>query len=294
MAAKQATITGEEEALYNLTQKKASWMVSGMPFIPSLTNFEKSIPKLATMFQGEFCWATCYDPEFAAELMYNGFLPMAMEAYGVEIITPKLHVRRSLVRFTDLPKPHKSTLKKAKKFEFTVDTDFKSVCEGIIEQHGPSWFYPKLVKLFTAMNSKFETGLLNGKVRVHSFEVWQDGNLVAGEAGYSCGKVYTSLSGFTRADSAGTVQMYAMASHLKSLGFVIWDLGMQLGYKEEEFGAKPVARLDFLKLLQQYRDDPVTGPIRMVDKRNCKSMLESLTTTTNGGPAKDVQMADKE
>jgi len=276
----------EELKLFARAKAEMPWSLAGMPFIPSQTNFETSMPKLASQFHGEFCWATCYEPEFLAELMYNGFLTMAMAHGSCEVITPKLHVRRSLVMFADVPKPHSGTMKKSKKFEFSADTCFAEVAAGIVEQHGPSWFYPNLVKLFTKMNSMNDKGLHNGKVRVHSFEVWQEGKLVAGECGYSCGRVYTSLSGFTRADSAGTVQMYAMASHLKTLGFAVWDLGMQLGYKEKEFHARSVPRLEFLSILRQYRDDIVEAPVKIPSGIPSKPLLAALA-----GP--DASMKDK-
>ena len=276
-----------ETALFNQVKQQRWWYVNGLPYISSQTDFESSMPKLATKYNDEFCWATFYDPAFVAQLMYQGFLPMAAASGDLEVITPKLHLNRSIVKFANVPKPHGSTFKKSKKFEFSADTCFDRVAAGIVDQHGPSWFYPNLVKLFTLMNSQGERGFLNSKVRVHSFEVWQGDELVAGEAGYSVGKVYTSLSGFTTVDGAGTVQMYAMASHLKQLGFVLWDLGMQLGYKDQEFGAIPLPRVEFLQLLAKFRDDPIDSPVKLVERRNAKDFLALLRSDHEGD---DVQM----
>ena len=80
-------------------------------------------------------------------------------------------------------------------------------------------------------------------VKMRTFEVWDraTGALVAGELGYACGDVYTSLSGFSRMASAGAVQCAATAKLLARSGYVLWDLGMELPYKTK-LGARFAAR----------------------------------------------------
>ena len=256
------TKTDEEEALQAKEAMRVMWFnLAGKPYIPSNADLQRWVPLLAKDYQDEFCWSTCFKSEFVASLMYEGFLPMAVKEGNIEVLFPKLHVNRCLVPFSELPRPHRSTMKKAKRFQFKVNTHFTDVAKGIVRQHGENWFYPKLVRTFIAMNEEWENGWLNGKVRVHSFELWLGDELVAGEAGYSCGTVYTSLSGFTSLDSAGTIQMHAMASYLKHAGFEIWDLGMHLGYKQEEFAAKEYPRLEFMKILHKYREKSVESSV---------------------------------
>ncbi|KAL8433592.1 hypothetical protein Efla_000736 [Eimeria flavescens] len=91
--------------------------------------------------------------------------------------------------------------------------------------------------------------------------------LVAGELGVSVGRVYTSLTGFTDADSAGSVQMAATRLLLRAAGFELLDLGMHLPYKES-LGARPLPRAVFLKLFRRCRDK-AAAPIQAILLRCC-------------------------
>ena len=79
------------------------------------------------------------------------------------------------------------------------------------------------------------------------------GEIVAGEIGYAVGGVYTSLSGFSFADSAGTIQCCAVAKMLQTCNFDFWDLGMAIEYKLK-LGAHEENRKAFLELLFASRD----------------------------------------
>ncbi|CDJ41325.1 hypothetical protein, conserved [Eimeria tenella] len=82
---------------------------------------------------------------------------------------------------------------------------------------------------------------------------YKDLCLVAGEVGVSIGSVYTSLTAFTDADSAGTAQLAATRLLLSKSGYELLDLGMQLPYKES-LGAKAFPRSVFLRLFRRLRE----------------------------------------
>lgn len=242
------------------------WPELTLQMMPQL---DRICEQVARRYPGEFCWSRSFDSEFAWKLMQNGFLPMACltDDEEEEIFTPKLHVRRCLQMFSEIPPPHKSTMRKAKKFTFTVNSNFQAVVEGIRRQHDHCWFYPKLVAMYAQLQ-------LTRSV-MHTFEVYFDGKLVAGEMGYSVGATYTSLSGFSEMDSAGTVQMYAMASYLHKQGFIMWDLGMQIEYKANEFGGREVPRMEFIELLKKHSSTVVIVP-PLLERTNAKEWLSSL------------------
>ena len=84
--------------------------------------------------------------------------------------------------------------------------------------------------------------------------------LLAGEIGYSIGKVYTSLSGFNvRSDAAvGTVQLVLLGRWLEQRGYAFWSLGHcyspEMDYKRR-LGHRVLPRHAFLDRLQQVRGE---------------------------------------
>jgi Leu/Phe-tRNA-protein transferase len=77
--------------------------------------------------------------------------------------------------------------------------------------------------------------------------------LVGGELGYTVGTIYTSLTGFSSRDSAGSVQLAALGKLIFAAGFTVWDLGMAMEYKSS-LGAQLVPRDDFVRMVHEARE----------------------------------------
>ena len=77
--------------------------------------------------------------------------------------------------------------------------------------------------------------------------------LVGGELGYTVGTIYTSLTGFSSRDSAGSVQLAALGKLIFAAGFTVWDLGMSMEYKTS-LGAQLVPRDDFVRMVHEARE----------------------------------------
>ena len=221
-----------------------------VPYISSDDkDFDGTVDAVAKHYCGEFCWATSFDARFVSKLMSRGFLTMAQRA-GDQCfaLLPKLHRERCALKFKDRH-TSKSVRRHAKKFRMTVDTNFDAVVEGIQHHHGDEcWLYPPLVAAFRTIFIDPP----HPSIAMHTFECWKDNELVAGELGYACGDVYTSLSGFSTFPCAGSVQCAATAAWLEISGYALWDLGMELPYKLA-LGAKPMPRSDFLAAIDKAR-----------------------------------------
>ena len=185
--------------------------------------------------------------------MYEGYLPTAhgpVDGPMEYILLPKLHQERCIVHFEDLHVT-KAARTNSRAYMLSVDKAFDEVVEKCLAQHGESWLHPPIVEGFKSL---FRSGGTQ-QVRMHSIEVSRDGKLVAGELGYSVGKTYCSLSGFTIEGGSGSVQCLGLALLLHERGFDFWDLGMGMEYKAK-MGARDVTRIEFLRKLRASRDLP--------------------------------------
>jgi|GEM_PF-1044229 len=226
------------------------WFSRRYPLIRSFKGLNGVRPILDSI-GAEFCFAFSFHPQLISAICTRGFYPMATRVCGKTVLLIKLHQQRCLLLFKYLH-ISRNVKKKAKKYRMTVDTAFDACLENINAQHDDSWLYPPLVDAFSHMfrSSKYP-------VKLHSFELWDGKELVAGEVGFAVGRSYASLSGFYNRDSAGTIQLCATAKILERCGFVVWDLGMEIEYKLR-LGARNVPRDTFLKLHQKIRQGTVS------------------------------------
>lgn len=210
---------------------------------------------------GDFFISPYFDPRLIATLMYEGFLPIATPNY----LVPKLHKERCVIYPLHSTTENKSTVhisknvkKRSKKFTLTCNQSFRNVVQGCHDQHGISWLYPPIVDAFetilenTSLLEPHQTNTF--PIQFYTVEVWNlEGDLVGGELGYAFGTIYTSLTGFSKEDNAGSVQLAALGQFLWEQGFEMWDLGMELEYKQR-LGARNMPRHEFVQTVKELRD----------------------------------------
>jgi Leu/Phe-tRNA-protein transferase len=170
----------------------------------------------------------------------------------------------------------KQVRKKSKRYNISINRSFDEVVVACQHQHGEHcWLYPPLVTAFRAIHKLSKslstktddaavgvgdgvsTTTIHGQrvpVRLFSIELWnaETGKLAAGELGYTVGTIYTSLTGFSNEDTAGSIQLATLGTLLHQNGFTTWDLGMEMAYKVA-LGSRLVPRDEFVKLVHESR-----------------------------------------
>jgi Leu/Phe-tRNA-protein transferase len=220
---------------------------------------------LASGYSEEFCLALDWSLDFIARLMKAGFLVMS-DSFRDEagekrdIVLPKLHLVRSVLFFPHLH-VKKSIRRFLNRYELRFDADFGTIVCKCLNTHGDGWLTAALVTSLFALREKSLTSGAKGQPRPRpvSFGVYRDGELKAGEFGVICGRVYTSYSGYTEEDNAGTVQMILTARWLEKSGFDFLDFGMPLDYKTA-LGAQDLTPAEFVALwrdAQNRTEDPI-------------------------------------
>jgi len=92
----------------------------------------------------------------------------------------------------------------------------------------------------------------------HSVEVWDGEQLVGGLYGLAMGQLFFGESMFSRADNASKIGFATLVSKLRDWGFVLIDCQMPTRHLHS-FGARPIARAEFARYLQQHLDRPSTA-----------------------------------
>ncbi|GMV91775.1 MAG: leucyl/phenylalanyl-tRNA--protein transferase [Candidatus Hydrogenedentota bacterium] len=151
----------------------------------------------------------------------------------------ELHVSRSLER----------VLKKGE-FTVTMDTAFPSVIQACAEARGPrrdgTWITREMESAYCALH---DAGY------AHSVECWKDGALAGGLYGVSLGACFFGESMFSLATNASKVAFVRLVRQVAAWDFHFVDCQMHTPHLAR-FGAKEVARKQFLRLLRDGLDTP--------------------------------------
>ena len=136
------------------------------------------------------------------------------------------------------------------KFEIRIDTNFRSVMRHCAdtprEGQDGTWIMDEMVEAYCKLH---EMGF------AHSFETYQDGQLVGGLYGIAIGKAFFGESMFHTVSDASKVAFYHLHHFLQRNGFRLIDCQQETPHLIS-LGAYPIPRQDFLIELESLVTEP--------------------------------------
>lgn len=140
-------------------------------------------------------------------------------------------------------------------FAVTVNHAFPEVISHCADvkrddvDEGSSWITHEMQEAYIALHQAGEA---------HSIEVWCNEQLVGGLYGIAVGQVFCGESMFHTMSNASKLAFYCLVNHLKANQFKIIDCQMQTEHLAT-LGARDIPRVDFLNLLEQFKNEPVSA-----------------------------------
>jgi Leu/Phe-tRNA-protein transferase len=229
------------------------WDGTGLPYIEQDDDFGECARFLADAYDGEYALFPSIDPDSIEAAALAAFMPMAARIETTDgpraFLVPKLHLERCLLD-PMLVSVTRTARRESARYSLSLNSAFREVAQACVQTHGDDWLVPELVDAFCELHDCRAAR----RIGFVSVELWKacgkDQELVAGELGYVIGKAYASLTGFSRASGAGTVQLAALGRALADAGVSVWDLGMPIEYKQR-LGGRVLPRARFMPVLRR-------------------------------------------
>jgi len=143
----------------------------------------------------------------------------------------RFHVPRSLAKFL-----------RKQPFKVTVDQAFREVMQACA-QPAPGrtgvWITPEFIAAYSRLHRAGDA---------HSVECWLGEELVGGIYGVSLGGLFAGESMFHRATNASKVALCHLVEHLRSRGFVLFDVQL-ITPATRQLGALEISREEYLRRL---------------------------------------------
>ena len=127
-------------------------------------------------------------------------------------------------------------------FQVTINRAFRQVMKGCAAPargRRETWISPEFIEAYTRLH---EQG------HAHSLECWRGTELVGGIYGVAIGGFFAGESMFHRVTGASKVALCHLAQHLRSRGFVLFDIQM-LTPVTRQLGGVEIPREEYLRRL---------------------------------------------
>ena len=222
-----------------------------VPWIETLHDF----PSVATALpepNGLLCVGADLAPETIIAAYSRGIFPWFSDGQPILWWSPEPR----MVLFPGEFKRSKSLARTISRgvFEIRVDTAFADVIIACAEPRaygGGTWIVPEMRAAYARLHA---LGL------AHSVESWRDGKLVGGLYGLALGRMFFGESMFARETDASKVALVALVDKLRLDGFELIDCQQETRHLAS-FGARPIARLDFVRRLKELINLNTSGSV---------------------------------
>lgn len=181
-------------------------------------------------------------PLILLEAYSRGIFPMADSANGeIQWHLPKL---RGIIPLDDRFKVSSNLRRKYNKkpFKLTINRAFPEVIKCCRDLRiGETWINREIIESYIELH---RIGY------AHSFEAWQDDELVGGLYGIALGKAFFGESMFSRVTDASKICLVFLVEHLRENHFQLLD-SQYLNPHLLQFGAYEVTADEYQRLLDQ-------------------------------------------
>ena len=220
-----------------------------IPWIHSLHEFPP-VDSARAEPNGLLCTGADLLPETLVAAYSRGIFPWFSDGQPILWWSPDPR----MVLFPGEFKVSKSLAKKVSRgvFEIRFDSAFAEVVSACSEprrEDGGTWIVAEMQTAYAQLHA---LGV------AHSIESWRDGKLVGGLYGLALGRMFFGESMFARETDASKVALVALVEKLKRDGFELIDCQQETRHLAS-FGARPIARSDFVHRLQELIDLKQSG-----------------------------------
>ena len=222
-----------------------------VPWIETLRDF----PSVTTALpepNGLLCVGADLAPETIIAAYSRGIFPWFSDGQPILWWSPEPR----MVLFPDEFKQSKSLARTISRgvFEIRSDTAFADVITACAEPRacgGGTWIVPEMCAAYARLHA---LGV------AHSVESWRDGKLVGGLYGLALGRMFFGESMFARETDASKIALVALVDKLRLDGFELIDCQQETRHLAS-FGARPIARLDFVRRLKELINLNTSGSV---------------------------------
>ena len=198
-----------------------------------------------------YYWCDDWSEELYVELAKKGFVSTTYDTKDGLVLLPELQYEYGILDFKNLHISKKvQKLIKEDKYTLSFNTKFEEVISELSKQHKYNWLKDEYVELLNNLYLKRDN---TNAFKIYAVELIDKDTkeLIAGEIGYSIGKTYTSLSGFSDKDkkynNCGKLQLVLLSQHLQNKGFSFWNLGHPHMEYKKKLGSISYKREIFLR-----------------------------------------------